>query len=166
MYEDKWKAGLSGSEEFARTSQSSWASGGNIKVSWQEYYNEYYNQSYIRITDFQITSGSKPGPVWVGVGKNEVGGLYVNGDLVESMSYHLGGHLFSIWSTNTWISLYPEHKTPPWDSEKYTHDTEGTLSIPITLDLCVVGDSKIGSSWDCYACWSNVSQTITLTDLR
>ena len=166
LYEDELKAGESGTLYFSKTNNNNWDQAGSISLSWQEYYNEYYNKSFIRITDLSIISGDTPGPMWIGGDKNETKGIYINGSLVETMSYFNGGHMFSIWNTNTWIPLYsgPGFRTPPWDSSDIFHDSNGSKSISITLDLCAVSGS--GSSKSCWACWTNVSQTITLTDLR
>ena len=172
LYKDEWVAGVSGTTEFERSGHKSWASGGNVRLVWQEYYNSYTNQSYLRFTAFQAISGSGIGVMYVGGSSSQTRGIFVldsagNKETIQRMNYTAGDTNFNFLNStvNTWINVntYSTSPTtsPPWESKIYDHNSDGTLTLTLRVDLLIL---TIDSSN--YGSWNNVDKTITLTDLR
>ena len=80
------------------------------------------------------------------------------------MSHYHGNAKFNFMysNLNTWINLNNGDDTlPPWQSKVYTHNSDGTLSLDLMVDLrmMTINGSSVGT-------WSAVKNRITLTDLR
>ena len=167
IYEDKWVAGASGITEFNKNGGSGWSSV-QTRLHWQEYYNAYTNQSYLYFSDFQAKSTAGAGVVYAGGGSGQTRGIFVldsagNKELIQKMSYHAGDTAFNFLNSrkNTWFSQNIGSTVPPWESKVYNHNSDGTLTLTLRVDLMML---PISSSFS--AQWNNVDKTITLTDLR
>lgn len=167
IYEDKWVAGASGITEFNKNGGSGWSSV-QTRLHWQEYYNAYTNQSYLYFSDFQAKSTAGAGVVYAGGGSGQTRGIFVldsarNKELIQKMSYHAGDTAFNFLNSrkNTWFSQNSGSTVPPWESKVYNHNSDGTLTLTLRVDLMML---PISSSFS--AQWNNVDKTITLTDLR
>ena len=167
IYEDKWVAGASGITEFNKNGGSGWSSV-QTRLHWQEYYNAYTNQSYLYFSDFQAKSTAGAGVVYAGGGSGQTRGIFVldsagNKELIQKMSYHAGDTAFNFLNSrkNTWFSQNSGSTVPPWESKVYNHNSDGTLTLTLRVDLMMLPASSSFS-----AQWNNVDKTITLTDLR
>lgn len=170
-YVNEWVKGETGITEFERTSHKSWASDASIRLICEEYYNEYLNQSYIKFTGFKALSpfAKGMGVMYVGGEKDETKGIFIidsagNKELVQQMSHWAGDTKFNFQKSNanTWIDQNVDDTTKvPWKSKKYTHNSAGTLTLTLMVDVYIMNKPVVNIGR-----WIEVEKTITLTDLR
>ena len=163
---DLYVDGKSGSFEITPNSNKNFSSA-KLKITWKEKYNKHKNASIVYITNFELCSSADIGHTWVGGGKNETKGLYINNVLVQEMSYFKGGTKFpaiTIGSDNSdevCASLAEMPTSLPWNSEELIHDADGTLAVPIEFDGRVITGTETN-----YADFNNASTSVTLTDTK
>ena len=164
LYENVWKTGKSGTAEFRKTGGNNWGDA-RFRLTWVESYNAYLNQSYVTVTKLEAYSGAAAGTVYAGGDSGQTKGFYSIGPdgtatMLQQMSYYHGDTSFYL-PGGSWNTSGGDPTDPPWETPKYTHASDGTLTIKLRADLWLLPTSiKFSANWD------KVDVPITLTDLR
>ena len=117
--------GLSGSFELAGTK------GMTAKVSWSEEYDIGTNTSVVKITAIQFKSGSYKYTYYL------KGTVVINGATVLTCRSNIPTHRVNVSATGTYYNIVANsgYAAAPWSSESITHNTDGSKSITISLDI-------------------------------
>lgn len=132
-----------------------------LNVCWKETYNAYTNKSKVSITGMDASLSDYYGYLfYLGGGQGDsTKGIYVNGSLLTTMSYHTGGYSVSFGSVNTY---YPVAGTFPMTSGEISHNSDGTLTVPVRVYLTA---ARAGYTTGYYSSFDS-TVNITLTDTR
>ena len=161
-YKNEWVRGKSDEFTISKTKSNNWSKV-EIKIGWYEEYNAYLNQSKITINKFQSMSSAAPGVMYVGGTNSQQRGIFINNVLVQRFNYTAGDTAFNYLNSlkNAFFDLNSGSTNPPYTSAAITHNNDGTLTVPIKVDLRI-----LNISGSIYAEFENVVTNITLTDLR
>lgn len=108
--------------------------GGNgcgIKVGWAEEYNPNTLQSQVRITSCEFISGTYYGTWYFD------GYIAVNGQWVVSMTSNPFTHMSSSYGNWNAVTAVNAGTNPPWYSGWINHNPNGSLTVPISINLSV-----------------------------
>lgn len=133
--------GKSGSFELSGTK------GFGLKVAWSETYETATNTSVVSITSVQVKSTSNylyRGEYWL------KGTVKVNDTAVVTFDSTMGSHSANVTSLNSYATVSAKGSYPaaPWKSNAISHNSDGTKSVTIAVDVAgytVSGDN--GSGW-------------------
>ena len=144
--------GKSGSFELSGTK------GFTVKVTWSETYDVSTNTSVVSIDSLQVKSSQYSDQTyWL----NKT--IKVNGSAVVTFSSVMGSHSAKIRYLNTYATTVPSGDYPaaPWKSGAITHNSDGTKSVMIELDIGgYTTSNQNGHGWTVKA-----SKTIELTTI-
>ena len=121
-------AGKSGSLIFDGSANS-------IRLNWAEDYDANANTSVVRITSAELQSGAYYGTWYFN------GNFAVNGSAVVYMSADSPTtHVANVSAAgSTWYTIQTASGTaPPWYSGTLYHNADGTLTIPISINMWAV----------------------------
>ena len=118
-----------------------------VRVNWSETYDIASNTSVVQVDSLQIKTS------YLG---NEYPSGYININGVRAVTFdgYRGTHSFYVGSAGTWVAL-GGNPAAPWKSGSIAHNTDGTKSIVIEVNL---SGTNMGSGWSVSG-----SQTIALT---
>ena len=102
-----------------------------IKVGWAEEYNPNTLQSQVRITSCEFLSGTYYGTWYFD------GNISVNGQAVIYMSSNPYTHMSSSYGNWNAVTAVNAGTNPPWYSGWIDHNPDGSLTVPISINLSV-----------------------------
>lgn len=128
------------------------------KVSWSETYDISSNTSVVKIDSLHIKSSSWYSSYYLN------GYISVNGTQVISFNSILGSHSVYCSSLNTYyevLACSSSYVDAPWGSRNIAHNSDGTKSVPIEIDIKGYTTSGgAGSGWHISG-----SKTVSLTTI-
>lgn len=131
-------------------------SGFAAKISWSETYSTSNNTSVVQIDSLQIKSSSWYSSYYLD------GYISINGSKAITFNSALGSHSAYCSSLNTYFKVEAcssSYTNAPWSSSSITHNSDGTKSVPIAIDIKGYTTSGgAGSGWHISG-----SKNITLT---
>lgn len=133
--------GKSGSFELTGTK------GFTLRVAWSETYETATNTSVVSITSVQVKSTSNymyRAEYWL------KGTVKVNDAAAVTFDSTMGSHSVNITTLNSYttVSAHGSYPAAPWKSNAITHNTDGTKTVTIAVDIAgytISGDN--GSGW-------------------
>jgi len=102
-----------------------------IKIGWAEEYNPNTLQSQVRITSCEFKSEIYYGNWYFD------GNISVNGQAVIYMSSNPYTHMSSSYGNWNAVTAVNAGTNPPWYSGWINHNPDGSLSVPISINLSV-----------------------------
>ena len=161
QYTNSYLTGKSGTLTFNSNSASYTSCASSIQLNWSEVYNPALNTSKISISSMYFKSSANCATTFYFGGAQGVTnmGIYVNGTLLENMNRFSGTH--ACYTPGTYQLVNPNAGTAyPWTTNAITHNSDGTLTVPIRVYL-----RASNSAGDWYSDYDS-TQNITLTDTR
>lgn len=118
-----------------------------LKVAWSETYDTATNTSVVSITSVQVKSTSNytyRAEYWL------KGTVKVNDTATVTFDSTMGSHSVNITTLNSYttVTAHGSYPAAPWKSNAITHNTDGTKTVAITVDIAgytISGDN--GSGW-------------------
>lgn len=108
-------------------------SNNSIRINWAEDYDANANTSVVRITSAELQSGTYYG-TWYFNGSFAINGVPV----VYMSSTSPATHVVNVPAAgSTWYTIQTTSSgtAPPWYSGTLYHNADGTLTIPISIDM-------------------------------
>ena len=129
--------------------------GFSVVVLWSETYNESANTHVVSVDSIKVKSSRYDEYAYY-----PTGGVYVNGSQVATFDASRYTHSFTIFALNTEYAIESMSSAgkPPWVSGTITGNMDGTMQVPIRVQMtCITGTGEGGSGWTV-----DGSSTITL----
>lgn len=117
--------GLSGSFELTGTK------GMTARISWAEEYDVGANTSVVKITKIEFKASSNKATYFL------KGSVVVNSTTVLTCKSNIPTHRVNVTNTGTYYSVVANsgYAAAPWASDSITHNTDGSKSITVTMDV-------------------------------
>lgn len=141
--------GKSGSFELSGTK------GMTLKVFWSETYDVSTNKSVVSVTDLQLKTAYYIGGFYLD------GTIKIGGKTAVTFDSILGNHFFDCQTLNGYYSVYSHKDAPPWKVSDIVHDSDGSKSVSIVVDLhgYTVNENS-GNAW-----YVSATKSVTLTTI-
>ena len=114
------------------------------KISWAETYNVESNISVVSINSLQVLSSA-----YAPYSYFPNGTIKINGSTIITFNSALGSHSVDIMSKNTYYNVKAcssSYSSPPWSSGNIAHNSDGSKTVTIELDIRGYSTSGGGGS--------------------